>query len=198
MKTTFRDIIDPSLKRDGRDAYKRYWLHILGSGAAVMLSAALRPVNIASAMKKLGHAERFERSRLNQSLKRLEGRGLVRRSVRDNGNEYLLLTEAGEHAYMAEKRRNLAIRRPKVWDKKWRIVIFDITEDKKNVRDAMRRHLGSLRFYPLQKSVFVTPYPCEEEIRFLQKFYEAETEICLIEATSLGAQEEPARKLFRI
>lgn len=181
-----------------RDIYRRYWLHVLGAGAMVALAATLRPIAIGRIAKTIFRVHALERHRLTQALQRLEKRGLVRRQKRDDGNEYLLLTEAGEKAFMAEKRRGLALHRPAKWDKKWRIVIFDIKEDKKTVRDAMRRHLKRLGFYPLQKSVFATPYACNEEISFLQKFYEADSEICLIEATSLGIRERSARQFFAL
>ncbi len=193
---TYRNALDPGWKAKRRDIYKRYWLHTLGTVTAITLVVAFRPISISKITRKLFGVGKLERYRLNQALQRLERRGLVRRQKRDDGNEYLLLTEAGERAYKHEKRRELSLRHPVKWDKKWRIVVFDIEENKKTIRDAMRRHLRKLGFYPLQKSVFVTPYPCEDEICFLQEFYEAESEICLIEATSLGVREKAVRKFF--
>ena len=66
----------------------------------------------------------------------------------------------------------LEITKQKVWDKKWRIVAFDIPEKKKNGRDALRQKLQELNFYQLQKSVFVCPYPCEKEVHFLSEFFD--------------------------
>jgi len=59
----------------------------------------------------------------------------------------------------------------KTWDKKWRVVFFDIPEKFRWGRDAIRRKLKELGFYELQKSVFVFPYECEDEIDFIIEFY---------------------------
>lgn len=61
----------------------------------------------------------------------------------------------------------LEIKSPAKWDKKWRVVIFDIPEKFKKARYALWSQLRNLGFYPLQRSVWVHPFPCEHEIKFL-------------------------------
>lgn len=56
----------------------------------------------------------------------------------------------------------------KKWDKKWRIVIFDIWEKSKKKRDYLRLELRSFGFVKLQNSVWVTPYECEEFVSLLK------------------------------
>ncbi|MDO8560935.1 MAG: hypothetical protein Q7R91_01830 [bacterium] len=56
------------------------------------------------------------------------------------------------------------ISRPLHWDKKWRLVFFDIPEDKKNVREAFRYHLKRLGFKEFHKSTFIFPFSCSNEI----------------------------------
>ncbi len=46
----------------------------------------------------------------------------------------------------------------KRWDKKWRILVFDIPENKRIFRDNMRKILKEIGFYRLQKSVWIYPY----------------------------------------
>jgi len=50
-------------------------------------------------------------------------------------------------------------------------VAFDIPEDYKRARDALRRKLQQLGFRELQKSVFVFPYECKDEIEFIVEFF---------------------------
>jgi DNA-binding transcriptional regulator PaaX len=57
------------------------------------------------------------------------------------------------------------------WDKKWRFVSFDIPEDHKRARDALRHKLQHLGFQELQKSIFVLPYECENELNFIVEFF---------------------------
>ncbi|MBI5470465.1 CRISPR-associated endonuclease Cas2 [Candidatus Kaiserbacteria bacterium] len=58
--------------------------------------------------------------------------------------------------------------RPRRWDRRWRIIIFDIPEKKKNVRDRVRALVQRLGFFRLQHSVWVYPYDCEEIITLLK------------------------------
>ena len=53
------------------------------------------------------------------------------------------------------------------WDGKWRIVVFDIAEEKRNKRDFLRRRLSWLGFRELQKSVWVFPYDVKKELEEL-------------------------------
>src|SRR3989344_7150077 len=43
------------------------------------------------------------------------------------------------------------------WDGLWRLVVFDISEENRKLRDLLRRKLRSLGFAMFQKSVWVTP-----------------------------------------
>jgi CRISPR-associated endonuclease Cas2 len=57
--------------------------------------------------------------------------------------------------------------KPKIWDKKWRVVIFDIPEEKRHRRDLLRRKLQELNFIQIQKSVYVYPFECNNEISMI-------------------------------
>lgn len=56
----------------------------------------------------------------------------------------------------------------KLWDGKWRIVIFDIPNDKSKTRDYLRRKLLFFGFIELQRSVYVFPFDCLDEINYLK------------------------------
>lgn len=60
---------------------------------------------------------------------------------------------------------------PKRWDKKWRVVIFDIAEEHKKLRDLFRMRLVQLGLFQLQESVYISPYPCFGEVEFLRELY---------------------------
>lgn len=55
----------------------------------------------------------------------------------------------------------------KPWDGKWRIVGFDVEEEKRILRDKLRRFLVRYGFGMLQKSLYVSALPVEED---LEKF----------------------------
>ena len=79
----------------------------------------------------------------------------------------------------------MEIRKPKVWDKKWRIVLFDIPELHRKSRDALRYRLRQLGFFEYQKSVFVHPYDCRDEIEYIIESYRIRKFVRFIIADSL-------------
>jgi len=110
---------------------------------------------------------------------------------------YISLTEKGKARAGWLQINDLKIKKPKKWDKKWRIVIFDISQLKKIYREAFRGKLKELGFYPLQKSVWVHPFDCEAEIELLREFFGfSEEELRLIVAENIGNAKE-FKKFFR-
>src|SRR3990167_6148671 len=66
------------------------------------------------------------------ALGRLVAKGLVT-FVEENGKRYARITEKGERVLEAETLREGATKKRR-WDRRWRIVIFDIPERRKSVR----------------------------------------------------------------
>ena len=91
----------------------------------------------------------------------------------DNPDETttLILTELGKKHALTYKIDEITIPRMKKWDRKWRIIIFDIPEKFKKSRDALSRSLKRMGFYQLQKSVLVHPFECGKEIDFMVEFF---------------------------
>ena len=84
------------------------------------------------------------------------------------------------------------------WDKKWRVVIFDIPQELHNKRNIFRARLKSLGFYMIQKSIFVFPYPCEEELsRYCNQLQIADYINVLI-AENLGYVDNEVKEYFNL
>ena len=167
-----------------------YIINQIVSGTEIIFSRS-------SLIKKLSEIERlqyYENRYLNRGLKRLEGQNLIE-SINRKGQFYYRLTEKGIRKIEALKLKESSRRRQK-WDGYWRVVIWDIPEIKKVVREALRRKLRSLNFYPLQKSVFVSPFNYEKEIDDLAKIFEIEDALQTLLVKSLGRKEEEARQFF--
>jgi DNA-binding transcriptional regulator PaaX len=96
------------------------------------------------------------------ALGRLAAKGLVT-FVEENGKRYARITEKGERVLQMETER-IAITKKRRWDKRWRVVIFDIPEKRKSIRARIRRFMGEYGFVRLQDSVWVYPYDCEDLI----------------------------------
>ena len=63
----------------------------------------------------------------------------------------------------------LQIQTPSKWSGKWSLVIFDIPKYFHKKRNALRGKLKEMRFYQCQKSVWIHPFPCIEEVEFVKE-----------------------------
>lgn len=70
-------------------------------------------------------------------------------------------------AFEQEKTKlsNLKKRR---WNGRWRVVIFDVPERRRQTRDRLRDIMKEVGFVRLQDSVWVFPYDCEDFITLLK------------------------------
>ena len=80
-----------------------------------------------------------------------------------DGSVLISLTEKGKLRALNIRFRRLENRKD-VWDGKWRMVAFDIPNEFKKGRDALRYRMKSGGFYELQESLFLYPYDCKAEI----------------------------------
>ncbi|MFC1757127.1 CRISPR-associated endonuclease Cas2, partial [Patescibacteria group bacterium] len=95
---------------------------------------------------------------------------LVEWKEKADGSIQVVLSEEGKKRAFEFKIDEMEIKKPNIWDGKWRLVLFDVPEKRRNARDALRNKLQELGFRELQKSVFVFPYPCRDEIDFVVEF----------------------------
>lgn len=124
----------------------------------------LRYVNI----ERMGEKDTVSR-RLSQALGRLRDKGLVRIDKAKRRRDIRLTAQGEKLAERLAAAHTLRIHRPKRWDERWRIIIFDVWEKRRIFRDRLRRLLDSSGFVRLQDSVWVYPYDCEEFIAFIKQ-----------------------------
>lgn len=132
--------------------------------------------------------ERFNLWRLRAVLKRLHKQKMVEVAEKD-GEVVVVLTEKGRVKYLKNKLEEMIIEKPKNWDGKWRLVIYDIAGYKRSVQCTFRETLKRLRFLRLQKSVYLYPYQCEDEIEILRQFYGIVEEVTVLTVGKLENEE---------
>src|SRR3990167_9469117 len=81
-----------------------------------------------------------------------------------NGTSTIAVSEAGKTVLDRAALMSLRPKAQKKWDKMWRLVMFDIPTHSKASRDKFAGMLKALGFVHYQKSVFICPHPCEEEL----------------------------------
>jgi DNA-binding transcriptional regulator PaaX len=80
---------------------------------------------------------------------------------------------------------NLEIKPLEKWDGKWRIVFFDVPEQKKHSRDGFSAKLKKIGMIPIQRSVFVHPDPCRDEVLLAADHFSIRRFVSYIETTHL-------------
>ena len=131
---------------------------------AGVLSIALVAPNVLGVMAKLGIIpNKRQKEYVSSSASKLVRRGLLFY----DGKKYRL-TSNGENILRRWQFVDFKLQKPKRWDGKWRVVIFDIPEKKRKVRDQIRRLFNQAGLYYLQDSVWVYPYDCEDILTLLK------------------------------
>lgn len=113
----------------------------------------------------------YSRWGIKKVIRRLEKQKFVTTRENADGSATVKITQKGMTRALTYQLDTLELKKPKRWDGKWRVVIFDVPEKYRRLRDIFRMRLGQLELYPLQESVFVSPYPCFNEIEFLRELY---------------------------
>ena len=134
--------------------------------AGIIAVAAVAP----NMFQILGRTDAFARLKYRSKgiLVRLKQRGEIEFVERD-GKKYVRLTDKGEKILDIERRRlDLVNNKPKKWDGRYRLVIFDIPEKRKKVREHLRFEMQEIGFLRIQDSVWIYPYDCEEFIALLK------------------------------
>lgn len=132
--------------------------------------------------------EKQNRQALQRAINSLYISHLVQEKNNKDGTTTLVLNENGKQKALRFNIDKLEIKKPGTWDRKWRIVMFDIPEKLRKLRDSLRLHFKEIGLIELQKSVFVFPYPCSKEIEFILEFYNARKHVRFVLADKIDNQ----------
>lgn len=102
-----------------------------------------------------------------------------------DGTTTLILTENGKRRALTYRTRYLKINHTGPWDKKWRIILYDIPEHEREERDAFRDHLQQLGIRKLQHSAGIHPFDCKNEVDFFIELLDIRKYVRFIVADSI-------------
>ena len=129
----------------------------------------------ANALQVISHfkpQDRFERNRIWKAIKYLEEQNRI--AIKERGDEYyILLTEEGKVKLAEVAIWDLSVAAPKRWDKKWRVVMFDFPKEMTTTRNSFRQKLEDIGFKVYQRSVYIYPFECTEEVKSICDFFNA-------------------------
>ncbi len=190
-----------SLEKEAKKAKRRYVfdqaiLTTLKLGTIVSL--AIMAPNAMRIIKLFGWipSKRNPMYTFEGVIERLKRRKLIQQENK-NSKKSFQITDKGKLFLWKLESKYIKLSIPKKWDKKWRLIIFDIKEQDRFHRDAVRVMLQNIGCVKLQNSVWVYPYDCEGVITLLKANYEIGEEVLYVIAEII---EEDAwlRKYFKL
>jgi len=149
---------------------KKVLLLLQGGTALLLAGTTAKQFGV---LRMVGHEWR----KINQRALREAIRNLYRSKMIDfrehgDGTVSVHLAEEGKRRVLRYNLDSMKIKKPAQWDQMWRVVVFDIPEEKLQGRKAFAGMLKRLGFHPLQKSVFIYPYECKNEVDFVVEIFE--------------------------
>jgi DNA-binding transcriptional regulator PaaX len=110
--------------------------------------------------------------------------------ISEEGNTATVtLTDRGRQYLLKADLEQMSIQEPEKWDGKWRMVAFDIPEVKKHNRNSLKQKLNALGFVMVQKSLYLHPYDCLEEIEIISNLFEIRPFVKIFVIDSLEGEE---------
>lgn len=142
--------------------------------------------------------KKYTRKNISRSLERLEHKHLLSYYQRKDGKYVFEVSSAGKTKALMFQADEVWPKCPRRWDGTWRIIFSDISEKHKKGRDALRAKFNEWGMYPLQKSVFAYPFPCEEEMTIIRDLFHIPTQSLFIIETKSMPREKELKKHFHL
>ncbi len=113
---------------------------------------------------------RYKNKNWKRTLTRLKKAGYLNNHSKIPGAHTYSITEKGFLHLLGKIPSKSVQQSKKKWNKKWHIIMFDVDEDKRGIRNVLRRQLLHLNFTQLQKSVWINAYaPNQSILQLLQE-----------------------------
>lgn len=107
------------------------------------------------------------------SITELRRARFIEKKKNYDGSIIISLTDRGRLKVLNMKFRQLD-KKKENWDGKWRMIAFDIPDEFKKGRNALRYRARRAGFYEMQESLFLYPYDCSKEIEEFVRLFRLE------------------------
>ncbi len=120
-----------------------------------------------------GWHKKLKGKQVQDGLRDLRKSNFILKKTQYDGSVIVSLTERGRLRALNMSFKKLKDKQEN-WDQKWRMVAFDIPNENRKGRDALRYRARMAGFYELQESLFLYPYDCEREVRDFVRLFKLE------------------------
>lgn len=127
--------------------------------------------------------DKYNLWRLRQMVKRMQNAKYIE-VKEEKGVPVVKITEKGKRKLLSYEVEKMQLDESK-WDGKWRLIVYDVQTGKRINSEMFRKALNRLNLLKLQKSVYLTPFKCEDEIEFLRQYYDIGEEVLILKVGTL-------------
>ena len=132
-------------------------------------------------------SKKYKKRQITSTVASLKQRKLIDYISDKNGVVNVRITQKGKSVLKRFAIDVIKITKPNKWDGNWRVVMFDLPVRFSKARNALRFKLKQLGFVQFQKSVWLYPYTCEDEIIFVADYYKVKKYIEFLEVKSISS-----------
>ena len=151
--------------------------------------------NAIQVFRMFDSSKKYSKRQIQNTFSSLKEQKLIEYICEKNRKTVIKITKKGKSRLRAFDIELMEIKTPKNWDKKWRLVMFDIPVRFSKGREALRYHLKNLNFIQFQKSAWIFPHPCEDEIIFIADFFGVGKFVEILTVENIS-KDEKFRKYF--
>lgn len=191
----FREFLNSGTKKAKATQIALCILAVASVPALIFIAAAMG--NAVQVFKQFESSKRFNKNQIRNSINHLRREKLIEYVCDKDGKTIVKITKKGETKLRAFDIGLMKINKPKKWDRKWRLVMFDIPMRFTKGREALRYHLKELNFFQFQKSAWIYPYSCEDEIIFIADFFKVGKCVEILTVENI-LREEKIKKYFQL
>lgn len=126
---------------------------------------------------------------ISRSIKNLASDGLIE-CYQSDYQPYFRLSDEGKKRFNSNALDDDTTLVSNSWDGFWRIIILDLSEERKNEREALRYLLKKAGFICLKNSVWISMYPYENLFTNIKKDLNLSSEMMIIVTNKLDEATE--------
>lgn len=138
----------------------------LVEGVAMVYKPPTRDYRVRKSINGFLTKRSIDRRNFFQKVSYLKRHGVIREYC-EGKERFIEITAKGINKLKIDFVAKISIVRPKLWDKKWRVVMFDIPEKDRQLRNIIRDKLYRIGFEQVQKSIFIFPFECSFAIEII-------------------------------